>query len=307
MTSRSSRQLSALPAGPTFTLSCQFAHISFIEAVYNRLMMRNGFLKPLAWFVLFSAIALAMSGCSGPQSGPIAMLLSDVVTGSAALDVGFNLSFSTHPSGKDISFELDFGDGSDAISGIEFGIILHHTYETAGTYEASLLIIDEDGKSATDSLTITVDDQGPQEGTGIGNTAPDFEGSLTSGGQMRLSDYRGSVVLLDFWGSWCTPCQNSMPHLDDLVTKYGDQGLVAVIVSTDISEQDTINFLAANGLTQFVSVWEPGGKNGNPIDLLYGNVVYYPTTYVLDRQGVIRFISIGYPGTLTDAMLESLL
>ncbi|MCK5585238.1 PKD domain-containing protein, partial [Candidatus Bipolaricaulota bacterium] len=180
-TGPSPRQLSAFPVGPTFTLSCQFAHISFIEAVYNRLMMRNGFLKPLAWFVLFSAIVLAMSACSGPQSDPIAVLTSDVVTGSATLDVGFNLSFSTHPSGKDISFELDFGDGSDVISGIEFGIILHHIYETAGTYEASLLIIDEDGKSATDSLTITVDDQGPQEGTGIGNTAPDFEGSLTSG------------------------------------------------------------------------------------------------------------------------------
>ena len=270
-------------------------------------MMRKESLKALTWFVLLSSIALIMSGCLGPESGPTAVLMSDVVTGSAPLDVGFNLSLSSHTKSKGISFEIDFGDGSTPISGIEFGIILHYTYDTAGTHEASLLIIDENGRSATDSLTITVDDQGPIEGTAIGNTAPDFEGSLTSGGQMRLSDYLGSVVILDFWGSWCAPCQNSMPHLDDLVTEYGDQGLVVVIVSTDISEQDTINFLAANGLTQFISVWEPGGKNGNPIDLLYGNVFYYPTTYVLDRQGVIRFISIGYPGTLTDAILESLL
>jgi len=269
--------------------------------------MSNRFLKSLLWVALLSALTLAMSGCFGPASEPISVLMSNVVTGSAPLDIGFNLSLSSHSNDKDITFQLDFGDGSNIISGIEFGIILHHTYEAPGTYEASLLIIDEDGKSATDSLTITVDDQGPQEGTEIGDTAPDFEGSLTSGGQMRLSDYRGSVVILDFWGSWCTPCQNSMPHLDDLVTKYGNQGLVAVIVSTDISEQDTIDFLATNGLTQFISVWEPGGKNGNPIDLLYGNVVYYPTTYVLDRQGVIRFISIGYPATFTEAMLESLL
>ena len=274
---------------------------------YNDPMMTKSFSKLLQSVAAISLIFALLAGCTGPASEPIAILMSDIVTGSAPLDVGFNLSFSYHPNSKDMSFELDFGDGSAAISGIEFGIILHHSYETAGSYEATLLIIDEDGESATDSLTITVDDLGPQVGTGIGDTAPDFEGSLTRGGQMQLSDYRGSVVILDFWGSWCQPCQNSMPHLDDLVTQYGDQGLVAVIVSTDIDEQDTINFLAANGLTQFISVWEPGGKNGNPIDLLYGNVAYYPTTYVLDRQGVIRFISVGYPGTLTEAMLESLL
>ena len=270
-------------------------------------MMTKSFARFIQTVVSISLILGLLSACSGPASEPIAVLMSDVVTGSAPLDVGFNLSFSGHPNGKDISFELNFGDGTTAVSGIEFGIILHHTYETAGTYEATLFILDEDGKSATDSLTITADSQGPQEGTDIGDTAPDFEASTTDGGQMRLSDYRGSVVILDFWGSWCTPCQNSMQHLDDLATEYGDQGLVVVIVSTDVSEQDTINFLASKGLTQFVSVWEPGGKNGNRIDLLYGNVVYYPTTYVLDRQGVIRFISIGYPGTLTDAMLESLL
>ncbi|MBU1048856.1 TlpA family protein disulfide reductase [Candidatus Bipolaricaulota bacterium] len=177
----------------------------------------------------------------------------------------------------------------------------------AGVYEATLLVIDNNGRSATDALTITVNEQGPRQGTNVGDTAPDFEGSLTSGGTMRLSDYRGSVVILDFWGSWCSPCKNSMPNLDRLVTKYGAQGLVAVIVSTDISEQDTITFLATHGLTQFVSVWEPGGKHGNFIDLLYDDVAYYPTTFVLDRQGVIRFISIGYPGTISDAMLESLL
>jgi len=270
-------------------------------------MMTNRFSKPFQFLVAISLLFALLSGCAGPASEPIATLMSDVVPGSAPLDVEFNLSFSSHPNGKDISFELDFGDGSPVIKGIEFGIILHHTYENADTYIATLLVVDADGLSATDTLTLTVDSEGPQEGTSIGDTAPDFVGSTTDGGTMQLSDYRGNVVILDFWGSWCLPCQNSMPHLDDLVTEYGDQGVIVVIVSTDGDEQDTINFLASRGLTQFVSVWEPGGKNGNSIDLLYGNVAYYPTTYLLDRQGVIRFISVGYPGTLTDAILESLL
>lgn len=274
---------------------------------YTVLMMTKSFSKLVARLLFVGLLLGVLAGCGGAGSEPIAILMSDVVTGAAPLDVGFNLSLSHHTRSEDMHFELDFGDDSDVISGIELGIILHHTYEEAGTYVATLVLMDEDGKSATDSLTITVDESGPEIGTDIGDTAPDFEADTTDGGTMRLSDYRGSVVILDFWGSWCTPCQNSMPHLDDLVTDYGDQGLVVVIVSTDVDEQDTIDFLASNSLTQFVSVWEPGGKNGNRIDLLYGDVSPYPTTYVLDRQGVIRFISIGYPGTLTDAKLESLL
>jgi len=267
-------------------------------------MMKRRFPKLLCWFVLLACLALVLPGCLEPSGGPVAVLSSAVVTGSALLDVGFNLSFSTHSKGQAMTFELDFGDGSDPISGTEFGIILHHTYETGGIYVATLLVVDEDGISDTDSLTITVDEQGPEVGIKIGNTAPDFTGHTTDGGEINLSDYRGQVVLLEFWGAWCRACQDSMPHLDDLVTVYSDQGLVAIIVSTDIDEQDAIDFLASRGFTQFISVWEPGGKNGNPIDLLY-NVTIYPRTFIVDRQGVIRWV--GHPLSLTGAMLEFLL
>lgn len=268
-------------------------------------MMRIRFPKLLRWFALLASVALVLSGCFGPSGGPVSVLSSAVVTGSAPLDVGFDLSFCTHSKGRAMTFELDFGDGSDPISGTEFGIILHHTYETGGSYEAALLVIDEDGKSDTDSLTITVDEEGPEIGIEAGNTAPDFTGHTTDGGEITLSDYRGQVVLLEFWGAWCGPCKDSMPHLDDLLSEYADQGLVAIIVSTDIVKQDAIDFLTSRGFTQFISVWEPGGKNGNFIDLLYGNVKLYPTTFVLDRQGVIRWI--GHPLNLTGAMLEVIL
>jgi len=291
---------------PTFTLCTQFDPGKPHKRTYNLPMMRKQFIALLQWLILILAIPFILTGCFGSSGGPVSVLSSAVVTGSAPLDVGFDLSFSTHPQDKAMTFELEFGDASDSISGTEFSIIIHHTYEVGGTYEATLMVIDEDGNTDIDSLIITVDEAGPEIGIEVGNTAPDFEGNTTDGGHIKLSDYLGQVVVLDFWGSWCQPCQNSMPHLDDLVTKYADQGLVAIIVSTDVDEQDTINFLAANGLTQFVSVWKPGGKHDNPIDLLY-DVTYYPTTFVLDRQGVIRWISIGFPGTLTEAILESLL
>lgn len=289
-----------------FVWRLQSGHNDADLVIYNVLMMTRSMSKLPLWLTFISLIALLVSSCSRPQSDPIAILESDVVTGEAPLDARFNLSFSIHPLGRDMTFELDFGDGSTPVNGIELDIILHHTYTAEGVYEPSLLLVDNAGNSATDSLIITVDSLGPAIGLEIGSAAPDFEGSLTTGGTMRLSDYRGSVVILDFWGSWCTPCRNSMPELDRLVTKYESQGLVAVVVSTDVSELDTISFLMANGLTQFVSVWEPGGKL-NPIDLLYGDVSPYPTTYLIDRQGVIRYISIGYPSTITEARLENLL
>jgi peroxiredoxin len=256
--------------------------------------------------LMLAVVPFVVFGCLGPSDGPVAVLSSDVVTGAAPLDVGFDLSFTYHPRGESMTFSLDFGDGSSPESGTEFGLILHHTYEEGGTYQASLLVADEDGNSDTATLTITVNETGPQVGVEVGNTAPDFTGHTTDGGTVTLSDYRGQVVLLDFWGAWCPPCRNSMPHLDELVSQYKAQGLVAIIVSTDVTEQDAIDFLATHGLTQFISVWEPGGKQANPIDVLY-QVTNYPTTFVLDRQGVIRWISIGYPGTLTEDMLESLL
>ena len=95
-----------------------------------------------------------------------------------------------------------------------------------------------------------------------------------------------------------------MPHLDNLTTTYAAQGLVAITVSTDLEKQDSIHFLESRGFHAFINLWEPGGKNGNPIDLQY-DVTRYPTTFVLDRQGVIRYV--GLPGFLTGEYIESLL
>ena len=251
---------------------------------------------------LVGAVA-TLAGCFG-TTAPIAILTGPVVSGAAPLEVLFDLSQSFHPNGDPISFTLDFGDGSDPETGTDFGIILRHTYASGGTYLAELVVSDAHGNSSSDGLVITASGEGPPVGTGLGSTAPDFTGHTYEGDEVSLYDYRGQVVLLEFWGAWCTPCQQSMPHLDDLTTAYAAQGLVTITVSTDLDKQDSIDFLESRGFDAFVNLWEPGGKNGNPIDLQY-NVTFYPTTYVLDRQGVIRFV--GHPNYLTGEYIESLL
>jgi len=256
----------------------------------------------LKLLVLVGAVAM-LAGCFG-TTAPIAILTGPVVSGAAPLEVLFDLSQSFHPNGDPISYSLDFGDGSDPETGTDFGIILRHTYVSGGTYLAELVVSDAHGNSSSDGLVITASGEGPPVGTGLGSTAPDFTGHTYDGDEVSLYDYRGQVVLLEFWGAWCGPCKTSMPHLDDLTTAYAAQGLVTITVSTDLDKQDSIDFLESRGFDAFVNLWEPGGKNGNPIDLQY-NVTFYPTTYVLDRQGVIRFI--GHPNYLTDEYIESLL
>jgi len=262
--------------------------------------------RPRLVIALGLTVMAGIAGClSG--TGPVAILASSVVTGPAPLEIGFDLSYSTHPTGRTISYTLDFGDDSEPASGTEFGVILHHTYEESGTYQALLTVTDDQGELATDSLTITVSSEGPPVGIEIGETAPDFTAHTTDGGEVTFSDLRGQVVLLDFWGEWCTPCKKSLPHLDDLIDTYGEQGLVAVLVSTDAVEQDAIDFLDRNGYTNFISVWEPGGKQGNPIAQLYGvssSSVGIPRTYLIDRQGVIRYV--GHPLDLTGEIIEIL-
>jgi peroxiredoxin len=251
-------------------------------------------------------VAVALTGCTGRED-PIAVLTAAVITGAAPLDVAFDLSYSVCDEDGSTTYELDFGDGSPPSLGSELGVIVHHTYN-AGTYPAVLVLTDRRGKQDSDTLTITADESGPPVGTSVGDTAPDFTAHTTDGGSLTLYDHRGEVVLLDFWGAWCTPCRISMPHLDEMAREYADEGVVAIVVSTDAAEQTSIDYLEDGGYDAFLSVWEPGGKSGSPLTKLYGldgTDVGIPRTFVIDRQGVIRYV--GHPIDLTGKMLEAIL
>jgi peroxiredoxin len=249
----------------------------------------------------------ALAGCTG-QEEPIAVLTATVVTGDVPLDIAFDLSYSVLARDSSATYALDFGDGSEGSTGSDVGVIVHHVYEAAGTHEAVLTLTDDQGKQHIDRLTITAGGDGPPVGTHVGETAPDFTAHTTNGGSLTLYDHRGSVILLDFWGAWCTPCRSSMPHLDALIREHADQDVVGIVVSTDAAEQTSIDFLEEGGYDAFLSAWEPGGKSKNPLTKLYGldgPDAGIPRTFVIDRQGVIRYS--GHPIDLTGEMLEAIL
>ncbi len=136
-------------------------------------------------------------------------------------------------------------------------------------------------------------------GPGVGQQAPDFTLPNLSGAPVRLSSFRGCPVVLDFWASWCKPCQASLPKLEALRQKYKAWGLKVVAVSLDHRLDDAARFLETNGYREFVSLWAPFSE-ARAVANLFG-VQAIPRTVFLDRQGIIRFS--GHPQDLTEEVI----
>jgi len=116
-------------------------------------------------------------------------------------------------------------------------------------------------------------------GPAVGDAAPDFQLSDLDGRTLQLSDYRGKVVVLNFWATWCAPCVQEMPSLNRLVETLGPRGVAVLAVSVDDDEQALRQFVAKNQLKMAV-LRDPNGK----VSASY-QTFQYPETYILDRQG----------------------
>ena len=119
----------------------------------------------------------------------------------------------------------------------------------------------------------------------IGSQAPDFRAKDLGTMQMKtLADYRGQVVLLNVWATWCPPCIVEMPSMERLHQAYGSRGLKVVAVSIDdyVSEDSVRAFAKGLGLT-FDILHDPT----HSIERAY-QTTGYPESFVIDRDGTIR-------------------
>ncbi len=121
--------------------------------------------------------------------------------------------------------------------------------------------------------------------------APDFTLKNKEGANVRLEDLRGEVVMLNFWASWCGPCRQEMPLMDDIYKKYSKFGFTILAVNVDEDSSDADRFLDAVPVT-FPILYD----NESRISELY-DVDAMPTTIMIDRNGNRRFMHRGYkPG-----------
>ena len=115
-----------------------------------------------------------------------------------------------------------------------------------------------------------------------GQPAPDFALQSLDGKTMKLSDFRGKAVLLNFWATWCEPCKIEMPWFVDLNKKYGSQGLVVLGVAMDDASPSEISSFA-----QKLGVNYPVLIGKEAVGAQYGGIEYLPSTFYISRDGKI--------------------
>lgn len=115
----------------------------------------------------------------------------------------------------------------------------------------------------------------------IGQTAPDFELQSLEGKNIRLSDFRGKAVLLNFWATYCGPCKIEMPWFVEMQKEFGPQGLQIVGVAMDDDTDDIAKFAKEMGVNYPILL----GKES--VGQSYGGVGVLPTTFFVDRDGKI--------------------
>jgi cytochrome c biogenesis protein CcmG/thiol:disulfide interchange protein DsbE len=116
-------------------------------------------------------------------------------------------------------------------------------------------------------------------------TAPDFALTSTDGKTVKLSDYKGKVVIIDFWATWCPPCRRGVPDLISLKKEYKDKGLEIIGISLDKisrgTEGNVVPFIKEYGINY------PIVHGTMEVTQQYGGIRSIPTSFVIDRGGKI--------------------
>lgn len=134
------------------------------------------------------------------------------------------------------------------------------------------------------------------------NFAPDFSFTSSEGEHITLEDLRGKVVLLDFWGTWCPPCVESVPELRSLHKRYSKDGtpFVLIGISSDSDNAEWKDFTEKNKM-----IWPQYRDHDRRIQRAFG-VRAFPTYILIDHEGIVRFQSVGLSWMRAAALDESI-
>ncbi len=166
--------------------------------------------------------------------------------------------------------------------------ILKATFEKLAKQAAQLALI-------TGGLLVTAGSVVPVEAVAstvkVSEAAPDFTLKTLAGSNLRLEEYRGQVVLINFWASWCGPCRQEMPILDRLHQRYEDTGFAVWGINVEGEAEPAQKLVDKTKVTFPVLI-----DAGQAVSELY-ELEAMPSTVVVDRDGRVRYVHRGYkPG-----------
>ncbi|QED48478.1 thiol-disulfide oxidoreductase ResA [Cytobacillus dafuensis] len=132
----------------------------------------------------------------------------------------------------------------------------------------------------------------------VGEKAPDFVLEDMNGEKHRLSDYEGQGVFLNFWGTWCKPCEREMPYMNNQYKQFKDKGVTILAVNVGESELAIQKFADRHGL-EFPILKDPDGQ----VMTAY-KIGPLPATYMIDKEGkIVKY----HTGQLTEDMIKDLM
>jgi len=139
--------------------------------------------------------------------------------------------------------------------------------------------------------TIVEDKLGVKSGLAIGELAPDFELETLEGKKVKLSDFQGKKVILNFWASWCPPCKAEIPHMQKYYEKFAKEDNFEIVAVNLTSQKETIKYVG-----KFVKTYEmtfPVLLDTEGEQMRAYEIYTIPTTYFLDTKGIIQKKVIG--------------
>ena len=143
----------------------------------------------------------------------------------------------------------------------------------------------------------------------VGTLAPDFAATAPDGSQVHLSDYKGKTVVLDFWSTWCGPCQRSMPHLEKVYQSVKDKNVAVLGVCVWDKKFEYDKWVAEKkDVYHFPTAFDPAATQQDSIASKLYHVSGIPTQYVIDKDGKIVASTVGYDenGTVLEGALKTL-
>ncbi len=132
----------------------------------------------------------------------------------------------------------------------------------------------------------------PAEPQFNGKPAPEFTLRSIDGAEVKLADYKGKVLIVDFWATWCGPCKVEIPTFIALQTQYASKGFSMIGISVDEQSETAKTFAADNKMNYPILMADTTVKSN------YGNISVIPTTFIIDKKGIIRETHVGVPSDM---------